>query len=66
MVSPVQMHHILTNSVYDKFADFIDIWTNGTYDQNAAYNLTPTVNNPSGADASGLVEQNGITVTELR
>lgn len=57
--SPVQIHQVLTNGVYAQFADMIATWTNGTYYQNADYNLTPTVNSPESADASGLVEQNG-------
>jgi hypothetical protein len=57
MTSPVWMQRTITNANYAIFKEGTGKWTNGSYDQNAAYNLTPTVNSPPEAAASS---QNGL------
>ena len=47
----VQAHHILPNAIYARFDGDIRMWTNGSYQQNAGYNLTPLPTTPT--DASG-------------
>ena len=49
-----QVHHILPTQVYNRFKREIKSWTDGEYDQNAGYNMTPLCATTSGAAAMNL------------